>query len=331
MNRLARKTSDVRVINIAAALVILLSVFSTQALAQSNVDQSDSLNQSDSLIIVVMDPLSDRLACDCVEGYAQRKYQDLGAWLQNRIDRKVTVLWGESISAAMEEHSDRKPDIVVGKHSVVLSEARKRKLKLEPFASLTGKDGSTSQTGLVVVRAEDPALSLEDIGDYRIFYGPADCDEKYAAPQALLREAGLKIHDQPETCGACSEAAVKLIELPEDEKAAAIVSSYAAPLLEGCGAVQKGQLRVLAESDPVPFVTAFFNADSLDAAQQKSLQKMFLNVRGESKLLTSLETKSGFVAFEQDGAEAAASDSPPAKAERPAARSAIDSESSKKN
>lgn len=37
------------------------------------------------LRIVVMDPLSDQLACDCVQGYAQRKYKELATFLEKQL------------------------------------------------------------------------------------------------------------------------------------------------------------------------------------------------------------------------------------------------------
>ncbi len=45
------------------------------------------------LTLVVMDPLAAPLACDCVQGYAQRKYESLGAYLQTKLGREVKVVW----------------------------------------------------------------------------------------------------------------------------------------------------------------------------------------------------------------------------------------------
>ena len=41
-------------------------------------------NERQSLTIVVMDPLSKPLSCPCVEGYAQREYKALAAFLEKR-------------------------------------------------------------------------------------------------------------------------------------------------------------------------------------------------------------------------------------------------------
>ena len=66
------------------------------------------------LTMVVMDPLAGPLACDCVQGYAQRKYEHLGTYLQEKLSRPVKVVWSESLPAAIKEHGEA--HLVIGKH-----------------------------------------------------------------------------------------------------------------------------------------------------------------------------------------------------------------------
>ncbi len=253
--------------------------------------------RSRSLILIVMDPLSAPLACDCVQGYAQRKYEKLGLFLAKRLKREVKIVWAESIQSAFKE-TDHQADIVIGKHSVALANAAELKLDLLPIASLTDKEGKLTQTGLFVVRKDDSAQALSDFNGYRMMFGPSDCDEKYAAPIASLRSANIEIPEKPETFAACSVAATKLLELPSDEKAAAVISSYAAPLLEGCGTIKKGDIRVIGETEPVRFVTAFVNK-SLDESTRNELNDALLAAGENADLLIALETDSGFVEFSE--------------------------------
>ena len=109
------------------------------------------------LVMVVMDPLSAPLACDCVKGYAQRKYEGLASHLQRELGRKVEVYWSESLVTALADQTNGRADLVVGKHSVVVADAHQTGRKLLPIAQLTGKDGAVTQTGLLVaVRAARP-------------------------------------------------------------------------------------------------------------------------------------------------------------------------------
>lgn len=262
-----------------------------------------SASKEQPLTVVVMDPLSSKLACDCVKGYAQRKYEELGKHLEATLKRKVEVIWSESLVTALEE-TDGKADLVIGKHSVVRTDAVTAKQQMVPIAALTGKDGKTTQTGLIVVRKDDPAQSVGDLKGYRILFGPKDCDEKSAAPMALLKGNGVSVPDQPETADTCSIAVTKLMELPADEKAAAVISSYAEPLLAGCGTIQKGDLRVIGSSDEVPFITAFVNG-ALSSPEREALAKALRAVGTKPELLTALETLEGFVDFPSKPAVAA--------------------------
>src|SRR6266568_1998362 len=137
--------------------------------------------------LVVMDPLALELSCPCVKGYAQRNYHKLGAMLEKKLGRPVTVTFSESLPAALKK-GDGRADLVIGKESVVRLERAAGKLPLAPIASLTGKDGKTSMNGLFVVAGKDPALTLSDLKGYRIIFGAAECDEKHKAALALLKE-----------------------------------------------------------------------------------------------------------------------------------------------
>ncbi len=267
----------------------------------SQLPAEDKPNET-ALTLVVMDPMAAPLACDCVQGYAQRKYEELGKFLAVQLGREVDVVWAESLQAAMEK-SDGKADLIIGKHSVVLSDAKAAKLELKPLARLTDLKDRVVQTGLFVVRSSDPAKTVEDLKGYRILFGPEDCDEKSAAPMALLKDHKVALPGSIETSPSCSNAAVTLLELGPEVKAAVVISSYAEPLLEGCGKVKKGDLRVIGESKPVPFITLFAKA-SFSKKDLAEISSALDEVGLDAKLLIDLETASGFVPWE-DSATAA--------------------------
>jgi ABC transporter, phosphonate, periplasmic substrate-binding protein len=256
------------------------------------------LAQNDPLVIAVMDPLCDKFACDCVQGYAQRNYEKLAKYLLKKTGKHSKVAYGESLKIALED-VDRAPDFVIGKYSVVLHGAAAAKYKLAPIAHLTGKDGSTTQSGLIVVRTADEASLVDDLEGYRIFFGPEECDEKNAAARELLKSAEVKIPEPLEISGACSEAAKKLVALEPSVKAAAVISSYAQPLLEGCGNIKKGDLRIVGETKKLHFVTVFVN-EKLDPITRDLVLKALLEMGKDSEMLAALETKNGFVRFKNE-------------------------------
>lgn len=252
------------------------------------------------MTMIVMDPLAAPLSCDCVKGYAQRDYEKLAKYLEQQLNVAVQVHFAESLAAALERKTQGKADILIGKHSVIAAQGPQNKLTIRPLVSLTGKDGSTTQTGLIVVPTKDPALTVADLKGYRILFGATDCDEKYNAALWLLKdnEVAVPPKEKHETCAACSDGATAILDMHKNGiKAAAVISSYAKPLLEGCGTIKKGDLRVVGETEPVAFITAFVN-EKLPTAEQHRIQEALLKMGSEANLLTALETKSGFVAYQ---------------------------------
>lgn len=254
--------------------------------------------KTEPLVMVVMDPLAAPLSCPCVKGYAQRDYEKLAQFLEKETGRPVKVHFGESLTNTLQKKSGGQADLIIGKSSVVQQEAKTNKLSLLPTAALTGKDGKTTQTGLIVVAAKDPAIAIADLKGYRIFFGPEDCEEKFDAPIALLKVSEVPVKDKPDTCAACTEGATTVIRLHQKgEKVATVISSYAQPLLEGCGTIQKGDLRVVGETEPVPFIRAFVN-EQIPDTDRAALQRALLKVAQDKELCKVLESKHGFVPLE---------------------------------
>jgi ABC-type phosphate/phosphonate transport system substrate-binding protein len=245
------------------------------------------------LTIVVMDPLAAPLSCPCVEGYAQRKYEVLAEYLEEKLPCATNLIFAESLADALKK-SAGKADLIIGKHSVVKADAKSAKVPVTEMARLTDKFGTTTQTGLIVVAANDAAQQVADLGGYRVIFGPEECDEKHRAALDLLSSAGVAIPEQKEMDEACSDGACKVLELSGKEKMAAVISSYAAPLLEGCGTIKKGDLRVVGETKPVPFVAVFVR-DTLAKEQRDALQKTLLSLHERPDVCESLESLIGFV------------------------------------
>jgi ABC-type phosphate/phosphonate transport system substrate-binding protein len=245
------------------------------------------------LQLVVMDPLSKDLACACVKGYAQRNYKVLAAYLQTKTGMEVQVSHGETLADALK-HSGGSVDILIGKFSVIQSEAKKNALELQPVCSLTNKQGSSFQRGLLVVRKDSPARQLNDLQGFRVYFGPEDCDEKSAAAKELLQSAEIAPGANSEISASCSSAAEALLKLEANERAVALISSYAEPLLAGCGTIKPGDLRVVAKTREVPFITAFLNR-RLPSETMKALENALLSSDSDAQLLEALESLHGFV------------------------------------
>jgi ABC-type phosphate/phosphonate transport system substrate-binding protein len=254
----------------------------------------DKAAPANALTLVVTDPLAAELACSCVKGYAQRDYERLGAYLESKVGRPVAVRVSASLAGALKK-TGGKADLVVGKDSMMRAEAAAQKLSLTHLAALTGLDGKTTQTGLICVAGTDKVLTAGDLAGYEIHFGPAAAEEKHGAAVALLKDLGVAVPATPTTCPTCTDGAKLVVAgARAGKKIATVISSYAQPLLEGCGTVKKGELRVVGETDPVPFVAAFATG-SLPASDLTVVKAALLAVGKDKDLCAALETKSGFV------------------------------------
>jgi ABC-type phosphate/phosphonate transport system substrate-binding protein len=137
-----------------------------------------------------MDPLADQLACDCVKGYAQRRYPKLCQFLSRQLGRPVEFVHNEALTDAIDLAEGR-VDLIIGKQSLVRFEATETATPVRPIAMLTDKAGSTDLTGLFVVRSGDPAHAVTDLKGKRIVFGAADSDEKHTTALAALHAARL--------------------------------------------------------------------------------------------------------------------------------------------
>jgi ABC-type phosphate/phosphonate transport system substrate-binding protein len=246
------------------------------------------------LCVVVMDPLAAQLSCPCVAGFAQRDYLSLGRHLEKALGRAVKIGFGESLARGTQASGCPRAHIVIGKHSVVREDGKAGGIVVEPLASLTDRKGSCLLYGLFVVPTDDPAESLEDLVDYTIQLGPKEHVEKHSMALEALRRIAASDHPERQIAASCSDAAAAILDPPPPAQAAAVISSYAQPLLEGCGTVPKGALRVVGKTRPVRFITAFVSGD-VDFPTRDRVKRVLLDVGRHHALCAKLESSRGFV------------------------------------
>lgn len=254
------------------------------------------------LTILVMDPLAKELACDCVAGFAQRRYEALAMVLQRRLGRPCTAICGQTLASYWG--AGQRIHLIVGKHSDVLAQAERMGRKVRPLASLTNVQGETTLQGLFVVRAGCAAHSIQDLAGYRVLLGPESSEEKHGAARAALTAAGVPGFQSGsvETVPSCTDAANVLLKLGDTDKAAAVISDYARVLLEGCHTVPPGAIRVIGTTAPVPFITVFATED-LPAEDLPSIRREILGAGRFPALRKLLESKEGFLPFAEPEAK----------------------------
>ncbi len=242
-----------------------------------------------------MDPLAAPLACACVAGVGQRDYPALAAYLEQRLNRKVKLTFDESLDLALPR-AGKNVDLVIGKRSIVLFDAKRKGLQVRAIAALTDRAGRTGVRGAVMVRNSDPAQSLRDLAGRTLVLAPGEDDESHAAVKALLARFDLTDKVKLRTGGAIDSGPVAVFD---DEADAAATSDFMPPLLEGCGKVDPGSLRVIAHTDTRPFVQVFATA-RVSKHEQAKLNEALCGVARDVRLLHKLESLRGFVPVQPD-------------------------------
>jgi outer membrane protein assembly factor BamB/ABC-type phosphate/phosphonate transport system substrate-binding protein len=244
-------------------------------------------------MLVVMDPLAKELACACVKGYGQRDYRKLAARLEANIKERLSIEFSDDLAESMVGVGPDREIIIIGDQSLVVNGAKKAGLKCHPACELTDSEGNTTITGLFIARSDDPVAELKDIGGRKMFFGLAEGDEKLSASLAALRAAGVEPPAKPERRASFSDAALDMLDSQLTPPPVAVIPSYALRLLEGCGSVKPGNLKVIAKTQPVPFITVFV-ADTIPVKKQEKLLKALLGINGDAKLLKAMESRNGF-------------------------------------
>ncbi len=249
--------------------------------------------QLEPIVLVVMDPLAKELACACVKGYGQRDYRKLAVRLQAALKHRISIEFSDDLAETLAIVGRGREVIVIGEPSLVIHGAKPAELKIRPVCKLTGLDGGTTVTGLFVARTDDPAKEIKDIGGRKVFFGLVDTDEKHAAALAALRDAKLDPPAEPLSRPSGNDAALDVVDSSASPPPVAVIPSYALPLLEGCGSIKKGDLKVIGETAAVPFITVFLS-DSIASDKQADILNSLLGMKDDATLLKVMESRDGF-------------------------------------
>lgn len=245
------------------------------------------------IVLVVMDPLSKELACACVEGHGQRDYRKLAAYLKAGLGRDVEIEFSDDLAETLAVVGEGREVIVIGERSLVTHGAEQAGLKARPVCELSGRDGSTTDTALFIARADDPAKNLKDIGGRKVLVGLAEADARHAVTLAALREADPKPPAEPQRRPAGIEVALDVLDSSATPPPVAVIPSYMLRLVEGCGSVNPGDLKVIGGTNAVPFITAFVS-DNIAPETQAAIRDRLLSVKNDSALLKQMESRDGF-------------------------------------
>ena len=245
------------------------------------------------VLLVVLDPLSRELACACVQGFGQRNYRLLAARLESALRQRVAIEFSDDLAETLARAGANREVIIIGDRSTVAHGAQQAGLVSRPVAELTDAAGETTLAAAFIVRGGDSAQSLKDIGGRKILFGLPESDGKNSVAVAALRTAGIELPAKPERRAVYTDAALDMLDSSATPPSVAVVPAYALRLMVGCGSVRPGEMKQIATTQAVPFITVFL-ADAIGAEKRGKILTTLLGIKSDAKLLQALESRDGF-------------------------------------
>ncbi|HUS48284.1 MAG TPA: PQQ-binding-like beta-propeller repeat protein [Phycisphaerae bacterium] len=236
------------------------------------------------------DPLCRRFQCECVKEIAGREYEKLAEFIERHLNRPVTLAFSENVAEVIRLNPGR-ADVIIGPREAVLFDVGKSGTDVRAIAMLTDRFDRTVSAGLLVVRRDDPARELGDLGGRAVLLGPEWAPQTHLNALAALTAAGVSPGRPVPSADSGADALFDLIENKAD---AAVVADYELPVLVKRNFDGNAPFRVVGRTEPVPFVTVFVTS-RISEGCEAAILKSLLAVREEAGLLSALQSKSGFV------------------------------------
>ncbi len=263
-------------------VTLMLALLLPAVLLPADVSAAPPIN------VVVMDPMALPLSCACVKGKGQRRYESLVQHAGRILGVEINLLYEESLQLALRRDVPS-IDVVIGKRSTVLADAQATKQSLKAVAGLADDSGATSMTGVVLVAKEAGFSSLTDLAGLKVAIGSEEHDECHRQAKMMFEKQRVEV-----TWVDPGSIESAVYAFSDGEADAVVVSDYLPELLEGCGKIEQGTTRALANTDSVPGVQLFVS-ESLNADVSEKLIAALVDASGLPAIRRSLESRDGFV------------------------------------
>ena len=144
-------------------------------------------------------------------------------------------------------------------------------------------------TGIVVVPADSPIQTLEELSGKHLYLGQADAYEKFHAAKRLLKQRGVQ-PGKIDTNASCGENVGVLLD---EEADAAVLSDYALSADCAVDFARPEDFRILATTERIPLTSLMLDMNKVKKADADRLQKALLSLSGKNAPETLLGN--GFV------------------------------------
>jgi ABC-type phosphate/phosphonate transport system substrate-binding protein len=229
------------------------------------------------LKIAVNDIYCQKTSCSCISNIATRDYTVFLSNLKSHHKIRLKFTYFMEVFDLEKALQTEKFDGVLCKPWTALRLADKAGAKYLRAADILDPNDKAMMTGQFVVTGNSPIRSLEDLQGKQIAVGQRDSYEKYQSPMRML--AAKNIRPQKALCfSSCGENLDALLSGKVD---AAVISSYALSASCAVDFMKPGDVRIIAETEPMPLTSLMLDMNKISAVAAARLQAALVAESGD--------------------------------------------------
>ena len=216
-------------------------------------------------------------ACECVHYVAARTYAETQRKLKEQFGIDLQLDYYIEPYKLEEAILSGEYDGAICKPWTALMLERQAGAAFERVADLLDPGDNRWLSGTVLVMADSPFQSLEDLKGKSIVIGDPDAYEKHHAAKRIFQQQGVDF-GRMETSASCIE---NLGQLMDGEVDAAVVSDYALSADCAVDFANPADFRIVGKTENIPLTSVLLDARKVAEADRVRLQAALLALSGK--------------------------------------------------
>lgn len=241
------------------------------------------------LKIAVNDIYCTDTACSCVHDVAARLYPDMLERLRAEYGIELELVYFIEPYQLEEAIASGEFDGALCKPWLALRHQEAARADFRRIADLLDPENNRWLTGIMIVPADSPIQTLEELEGKHLYIGEADAYEKHYAAIRLLKNRGIE-PGRIDTNASCGENIGVLLDGKAD---AAVVSDYALSADCAVDYARPEDFRILVHTEPIPLTSLILDMNRVNETEAAQLKEALLSLSGTHAPKTLLS--SGFV------------------------------------
>ncbi|VGO14475.1 hypothetical protein PDESU_03037 [Pontiella desulfatans] len=228
------------------------------------------------LKIAVNDIYCTDTACFCVHDVAARGYTPTVDTLRAEHGIELEFTYFTEPYQLEEAILSGQFDGVLAKPWTALRLQRQAGAEFQRIADVLDPNDNRWLSGIVIVPADSPIQTLEELNGKHVYLGQSDAYEKHQAAKRLFELKGIK----PAKVGTKASCSENIGVLLDEEADAAVISDYALSADCAVDFANPGDFRTLEHTERIPLTSLMLDMKRVGPPEAERLKKALLSISG---------------------------------------------------